>query len=89
MNKFELIEKAIYLILAILIFIFKVPLENMLPVENEDEKAALVIKFVMSRFPKDISKSELLQHISKSKSLNTILKSKLLNYILKSKFFRK
>jgi hypothetical protein len=87
MNKFELIEKAIYLILAILIFIFKVPLENMLPVEDEEEKVALVIKTVISKLSKDISKSELLKHIFESKSLNFILKLKLLKYILKLPFF--
>jgi hypothetical protein len=91
MSKLEMIEKAIYIILAILLFIFGVPLENMLPVEEEEEKVALVIKTVIlrSKFLKSISKSELLKYISESKSLKSILKSKLLKYILKLKIFSK
>jgi hypothetical protein len=85
MSKLEIIEKAIYIILAILVFIFGVPLENMLPVEEEEEKVILVIKTVIlkSKLLNSIPKSELLKYISESKSLNSILKAKLLKYILK------
>jgi hypothetical protein len=91
MSKLEMIEKAIYIILAILLIIFGIPLEKMLPVEEEEEKVALVIKNIIlrSKLSDYISKSELLKYISESKSLNYILKSKLLKYILKLKFFSK
>jgi len=86
-NKWELLEKSVYIVLAILIFIFGVPLDE------SEEVASEIETFVSnSKLLNDISETKLLKYISESKLFNYISKEKLLKYVAKLKllnFFSK
>jgi hypothetical protein len=86
-NKWELLEKSVYVVLAILIFIYGVPLD-----ESEEVSSEIGTFVSNSRLLNNISETKLLKYVSESKLFNYISKKKLLKYVAKLKslnFFSK